>query len=187
MNNSRIGLGMVWMACTLAACSSVEPKIAPPGSSYACQSAQAKGMPSNGQGDYGCHFFLLHPQTGKVLANTPYHLAVLSAADLPGAKPKTILEVNETTDDQGRSAFVRANIPITPENITFVERIGAGPYGTSPRLIRASDGEVVIRAQYYFTYCGGKSYTGITDERGNGVMFMFETACDVNVTFYRKK
>lgn len=56
-----------------------------------------------------------------------------------------------------------------------------------PRLIRPTDGQVVVRAQYYMTMCDTPPYTGITDERGNGVMFRSATPCKTNVTFYRKK
>ena len=158
-----------------------------PSSSYACQSEQVSGLPVAGQGVYGCHFYLHHPKTHQILANTAYYLAIYPAPANGRANPAPIVNLEGVTDAQGRSGYVRAAFPITPDRTQFVERIGSGSYGRSPRLIRPTDGLPIPGMNYEVTWCG-KPYAGITDELGNGVMFSTTSdACHVKVYFFAKR
>jgi hypothetical protein len=95
--------------------------------------------------------------------------------------------MNGETDAQGRSGYARADFPITPDRVEFVERIGSGPYGRTPRLLNGMDGQPVPGMHYDGTWCGAP-YTGISDEHGNGVYFATTNdRCAIKVTFYRKR
>jgi len=160
---------------------------APPSSSYACQTKQIKGAPTAGEGAYGCHFYLHHPETHQILANTAYHLAIYPAPSTSKEHPSPVVKLQGVTDAQGRSGYVRAAFPITPDRVQFVERIGSGPYGLSPRLLRPTDGLAMPGMNYVVKWCG-EPYTGMTDERGNGAMFSSTSdSCKVDVSFYRKR
>jgi hypothetical protein len=191
MNSSKtatgFGMKLILLTGLIGGCVSPVINEIPPTSSYACQARQVRGSPTAGQGEYGCHFQLRHPETDKVLANTPYHLDVYPPAE-GDKEPRPSATLVGVTDAQGRSGFIRSPFPITPERVRFVEMMGSGPHGVSPRLVSAVDGKSIPASKYYVTWCGGAPYNGVTDERGNGVMFSSPTkTCQIKVVFYRRK
>lgn len=152
-------------------------------SSYACEADQVPGTTAIGEGAFGCHFRLRNPETRQIRANVPYKLKLYTEPESSQQARKTVLSFEGVTDAQGRSVYVRAPFFITPDRLYFVEKIGSGPYMTTPRLVRATDGKVMPGMHYNFTWCG-EPYAGVTDEQGNGVEFHSERTCKVNVKFY---
>ena len=144
------------------------------GSSYACQPTPVAGQRSEGEGAYGCYFQLMHPETKKVLVNTPYYLAIYA----PGESDRASHQIYGVTDEQGRSLFLRAGFPIKPEQVIFVQTLGKGDYSGVSQLTRAD--QVVAFGRYQITGCG-QEYKGMTDERGYVVMLQCESAQMINV------
>lgn len=154
------------------------------GSSYACEAKQVPGTTVIGKGVFGCHFRLHHPESHRVLADTSYSLHLYAAPERPGEKREPVLSFEGITDAEGRSVYVRAAFPITPDRLYFVEKIGNGPYKRSPRLVRATDDSAIPGMHYKVTWCGAP-YVGVSDERGNGAEFRSaDPGCKINVQFY---
>jgi hypothetical protein len=102
-----------------------------------------------------------------------------------GQKRDPVLSFEGTTDAEGRSVYVRAAFPITPDRLYFVEKIGTGPYKRSPRLVRATDGLAIPGMHYKVTWCGAP-YVGVSDEQGNGAEFRSEDPdCKISVQFFK--
>jgi len=173
------------LASQVAGCTSTTIAAAPsPASSYACVPEQVKGSQVTGEGKYGCHFYLHHPVTHQLLADTAYRLDIYSAPANGGKPPPPVLSLDGKTDAGGRSSYVRAAFPMTPDKVKFVERIGSGPYSITPRILRPTDGLAIPHMKYTFDLCG-KPYSGTTDERGNGTSFHTPEPCEVSAKFYR--
>lgn len=156
-----------------------------PGSSYACDPTRVAGSHTVGDGRFGCHFRLHDPATGRILANTPYTVALA----LPG-NPATSLEnialhYEGVTDTNGRSTYVRSPLPITLERVYFVQRIGNGKYQRTPRLMHPINGLAMPNVQYMIDVCG-QQYKGVSDERGNGAEYHSDNpACEIRAQFYK--
>ena len=143
-------------------------------------------MATSGKGQYGCHFYLHRPETQQILANTPYYLAVYPASAKGRTRNEPLVVLTGVTDARGRSGYVRADFPIIPEQVQFVEMIGSGQIGQTPRLIRPTDGAVMPGMRYLIKWCG-KEYTGITDEQGNAPRLSSNEPCQFEVRFFAKK
>lgn len=180
-----LAVSILLMTNLVAGCASTIINDVPPSSSYACQPVQAKGSPVAGEGKYGCHFYLHHPETHQLLVNTAYRIDIYPAPANGSKPPSPVLTLDGKTDADGRSGYVRAAFPLTPDKVKFVERIGSGPYSITPRLIRPTDGLAMPDINYIVKWCG-KPYTGTTDEHGNGAAFNTPEPCAVSVNFYRK-
>lgn len=152
------------------------------GSSYLCHGRQQDGQESTGHGQFGCYFILHDPATKQILANTPYFIAVYKKAD--DANP--YLTAKGTTDRNGRSVFVRSPTPFSPQTMRFIQMVGTGEASTVPVLVRPTDGSRVPFMNYEIKGCN-RSYSGMTDETGVGVMYRCPTQEKVSVSFYRTR
>ena len=152
-------------------------------SSYECRSTPVDGLPTAGDGAYGCHFQLLDAETKGVLGNTPYSLDIYAPAKTKGVERLPLATLKGVTDAHGRSGFIRAPFPIKPEDVRFVRMLGTGPYGRSPRLVRPTDGSGSAGINYYVKGCG-YDRKGITDEQGFSALFLAETECKLDGVFY---
>lgn len=152
-------------------------------SSYECRPTPVDGLPTAGDGAYGCHFQLLDAETKGVLGNTPYSLDIYAPAKTKGAERLPLTTLKGVTDAHGRSGFIRAPFPIKPEDVRFVRMLGTGPYGRSPRLVRPTDGSGSAGINYYVKGCG-YDRKGITDEQGFSALFLAETECKLEGAFY---
>ncbi|VWC11373.1 hypothetical protein BLA23254_05305 [Burkholderia lata] len=152
------------------------------GSSYTCNSAQADGLVTAGRGANGCYFVLHDPATKQPLPNTRYAFALYTSA----AQDNRELEVEGTTDAQGRTAYMRSAAPIDAARMVLVRTIGDGPTGRIPVLVRPQDGKRIPFAQYKVTGCNGP-YEGVTDETGHGVMYRCKTQSKIAVSFYQSR
>lgn len=157
--------------------------VATSASSYECRPTPVDGLATAGDGAYGCHFQLLDAETKGVLGNTPYSLDIYAPAKSKGADRLPLSTLKGVTDAHGRSGFIRAPFPIKPEDVRFVRMLGTGPYGRSPRLVRATDGSGSAGINYYVKGCG-YDRKGITDEQGFSALFLAETECKLEGTFY---
>ncbi len=157
--------------------------VATSASSYECRPTPVEGLPTAGDGAYGCHFQLLDAETRDVLGNTPYSLDIYAPAKSRGEGSLPLVTLKGVTDVHGRSGFIRATFPIKPENVRFVRMLGTGPYGRSPRLVRATDGSGSAGINYYVKGCG-YDRKGITDEQGFSALFLAETECKLEGAFY---
>jgi len=178
-------VSFVLLATFVAGCASSNVNDVPPTSSYRCQSAQVSRSSVTGEGMYGCHFYLHNPETHQLLANTAYRIDIYPAPANGGNPPLSIFTAEGKTDAAGRSGYVRAAFPLTPDRVKFVEQLGSGRYSMTPRLIRPTDGLAIPDMIYIVEWCG-KTYTGTTDEQGNGAAFSTPVPCEVNVKFYAK-
>ena len=152
-------------------------------SSYECRPTPVDGLPMTGEGAYGCHFQLLDTETKAILVNTPYSLDIYAPAKSAAAETVFFATLKGVTDAHGRSGFIRAPFPITPERMRFVRVLGSGPYGRSPRLLRPTDGLGVAGMHYHVTGCG-YDQTGITDEQGLAPLFLSASECKLKAAFY---
>lgn len=152
------------------------------GSSYTCNRTQADGLVLAGQGANGCYFVLHDPATKQALPNTRYAFALYTSA----AQNNKELEVEGTTDAQGRTAYVRSAAPIDAARMVLVRMIGVGPSGRIPVLVRPTDGQRIPFAAYKVTGCNGP-YEGVTDETGRGVMYRCKTPSKIDVSFYQSR
>lgn len=152
-------------------------------SSYECRPMPVDGLPMAGEGAYGCHFQLFNTETKEILVNTPYSLDVYAPAKSAAAETVFLTTLKGVTDGHGRSGFIRAPFPITPERMRFVRVVGSGPYGRSPRLVRPTDGLGVAGVNYHVKGCG-HDQKGITDEQGRAPLFISESECKLEGTFY---
>lgn len=143
-------------------------------------------MQTAGHGDYGCYFFLRDPDDRKLLPDTRYIVKVFFSPEAREDDHLPLFEFEGKTDAVARTNFIRTPIPITPQNMVFVQKIGLGDYGRIPRLVRGSDGEAVAGARYTVTWCNG-TYSGVTDELGNGALISSEQSCSINVAFHAPK
>ncbi|OXI37059.1 hypothetical protein [Burkholderia aenigmatica] len=137
------------------------------GSSYTCNPTQADGQATAGRGANGCYFVLHDPATKQVLPNTHYAFALYTSA----AQDNQELEVEGTTDAQGRTVYVRSAAPIDAARMV---------------LVRPQDGKRIPFAQYKVTGCNGP-YEGVTDETGRGVMYRCKTQSKIEVSFYQSR
>jgi hypothetical protein len=176
------------LAGLVAGCASTrvsEPQIVParpPSSSYDCRTDPVDGLPTAGEGNYGCHFYLLAPGTKRVRANTPYMIQVYVPGQVQSKKEAVSVELVGVTDAQGRSGFVRAPFPITPKLVRFVEVIGSGPYSAGSQFVRSTDGNGAADILYHFHSCKG-DFFGLTDEQGHTPMFTTKESCAYDLTF----
>ena len=152
------------------------------GSSYTCNPTQADGQATAGKGANGCYFVLHDPATKQALPNTHYAFALYTNA----AKDNPELEVEGSTDAQGRTVYVRSAAPIDAARMVLVRTIGDGPTGRIPVLVRPQDGKRIPFAQYKVTGCNGP-YEGVTDETGRGVMYRCKTQSKIDVSFYQSR
>ncbi|MCA8292438.1 hypothetical protein LGN19_01405 [Burkholderia sp. AU30198] len=152
------------------------------GSSYTCNPTQADGQATAGRGANGCYFVLHDPATKQVLPNTHYAFALYTSA----AQDNQELEVEGTTDAQGRTVYVRSAAPIDAARMVLVRTVGDGPMGRIPVLVRPQDGKRIPFAQYKVTGCNGL-YEGVTDETGRGVMYRCKTQSKIEVSFYQSR
>lgn len=152
-------------------------------SSYECRPMPVDGLPMAGEGAYGCHFQLLDTETKEILVNTPYSLDVYAPSKSAASETPFLTTLKGVTDAHGRSGFIRAPFPITPERIRFVRVVGSGPYGLSPQLLRPTDGAGVAGMHYHVTGCG-YDQTGITDEQGLAPLFLSVSECKLKAAFY---
>ncbi|MFJ1209421.1 hypothetical protein [Burkholderia pyrrocinia] len=152
------------------------------GSSYTCNRTQADGQVSAGAGANGCYFVLHDPATKQALPNTRYAFALYTSA----AQDNKELEVEGTTDEQGRTAYVRSAAPIDAARMVLVRMIGHGPTGRIPVLVRPTDGQRIPFAAYKVTGCNGP-YEGVTDETGRGVMYRCKTPSKIDVSFHQSR
>jgi hypothetical protein len=152
------------------------------GSSYACHRTQADGQVTAGTGANGCYFVLHDPATKQPLPNTRYAFALYTSA----AQDSRELEVEGTTDAQGRTAYMRSGAPIDAARMVLVRTIGDGPTGRIPVLVRPTDGKRIPFAQYKVTGCNGP-YEGMTDETGHGVMYRCKEQSKISVSFYQSR
>ncbi|VWC65713.1 hypothetical protein BLA50215_00147 [Burkholderia lata] len=152
------------------------------GSSYTCNPVQADGLVTAGTGANGCYFVLHDPATKQPLPNTRYAFALYTSA----AQDNRELEVEGTTDAQGRTAYVRSAAPIDAARMVLVRTIGHGPTGRIPVLVRPQDGKRIPFATYKVTGCNGP-YEGVTDETGRGVMYRCKTQSKIDVSFYQSR
>lgn len=152
-------------------------------SSYECRQTPVDGLPTAGDGAYGCHFQLLDAETKGILGNTPYSLDIYAPAKTKDAERLPLATLKGVTDAHGRSGFIRAPFPIHPEDVRFVRMFGTGPYGRSPRLVRATDGLGSAGINYYVKGCG-YDHKGLTDEQGFSALFLAETECKLEGAFY---
>ncbi|MEO6920639.1 MAG: hypothetical protein ABI171_16790 [Collimonas sp.] len=188
IEKSKVVTGVMAMlsASLIAGCASNVTMDAPSTSSYECRPKPVDGLPSTGNGAYGCHFQLHDTVTKGILANTPYWLDVYAPSKPGSPKGEPVATLNGVTDSQGRSGFVRAPFPITPEMVRFIKVIGTGPYGRSPRLLSPINGLGVPGALYQIKYCGGE-LSGTADEQGYAPMFNSESSCKIEARFYQKR
>lgn len=162
-----------------------EPKIvpaSPPSSSYDCRTDPVDGLPTAGEGNYGCHFYLLAPGSKRARANTPYMIQVYAPGQVLSKEEVVSVELQGVTDAQGRSGFVRAPFPITPKLVRFVEVIGSGPYSAGSQFAWPTDGKGAADFMYHFHSCVG-DFFGLTDEQGYTPMFTTKESCVYDVTF----
>ncbi|NTZ83735.1 hypothetical protein FCJ61_12170 [Burkholderia metallica] len=152
------------------------------GSSYTCNPTQADGQASAGRGANGCYFVLHDPATRQALPNTRYAFALYTRA----AQDNPELEVEGTTDVQGRTVYMRSDAPIDATRMILVRMIGDGPTGRMPVLVRPTDGKRIPFAQYRVTGCNGP-YEGVTDETGRGVMYRCKARSKIDVSFYQSR
>ncbi|WP_175870242.1 hypothetical protein [Burkholderia sp. BCC0397] len=152
------------------------------GSSYTCNPTQADGQASAGRGANGCYFVLHDPATQQALPNTRYAFALYTRA----AQDNPELEVEGTTDAQGRTVYMRSDAPIDATRMILVRMIGDGPTGRMPVLVRPTDGKRIPFAQYRVTGCNGP-YEGVTDETGRGVMYRCKARSKIDVSFYQSR
>ncbi|MCA8271250.1 hypothetical protein LGN17_01765 [Burkholderia sp. AU30280] len=152
------------------------------GSSYTCHPVQVDGQATAGRGVNGCYFVLHDPATKQPLPNTRYAFALYTSA----AQDNRELEVEGTTDAQGRTIYLRSAAPIDASRMVLVRTIGDGPTGRIPVLVRPQDGKRVPFAEYKVTGCNGP-YEGVTDETGRGVMYRCKTQSKIDVSFYRSR
>ncbi|VWB41390.1 hypothetical protein BLA6993_01847 [Burkholderia lata] len=152
------------------------------GSSYTCNPTPADGLVTAGTGINGCYFVLHDPETKQPLPNTHYAFALYTSA----AQDHQELEVEGTTDAQGRTAYVRSAAPIDAARMVLVRTIGDGPTGRIPVLVRPQDGKRVPFAKYKVTGCNGP-YEGTTDETGRGVMYRCNAQSKIAVSFYQSR
>ncbi|WP_175924960.1 hypothetical protein [Burkholderia cepacia] len=152
------------------------------GSSYTCYPTQSDGQVTAGKGANGCYFVLHDPATKQPLPNTHYAFALYTSA----AQDNKELEVEGTTDAQGRTAYVRSAAPIDAARMVLVRTIGDGPMGRIPVLVRPTDGKRVPFAKYKVIGCNGP-YEGTTDETGRGVMYRCKTQSKIDVSFYSSR
>ncbi|HDR9481847.1 TPA: hypothetical protein QDC20_003262 [Burkholderia aenigmatica] len=152
------------------------------GSSYTCNPTQSDGQATAGRGANGCYFVLHDPATKQVLPNTHYAFALYTSA----AQDNQELEVEGTTDAQGRTVYVRSAAPIDAARMVLVRTVGDGPMGRIPVLVRPQDGKRIPFAQYKVTGCNGL-YEGVTDETGRGVMYRCKTQSKIEVSFYQSR
>ena len=80
-----------------------------------------------GKGVNGCYFVLHDPATKQPLPNTRYAFALYTSA----AQDNRELEVEGSTDAQGRTAYMRSSAPIDAARMVLVRTIGDGPTGAS--------------------------------------------------------
>ncbi|WP_322088761.1 hypothetical protein [Burkholderia sp. BCC1999] len=152
------------------------------GSSYTCNPTQVDGQAAAGKGVNGCYFVLHDPATKQALPNTHYAFALYTSA----AQDSRELEVEGTTDGQGRTVYMRSAAPIDASRMILVRMIGDGPTGRIPVLVRPTDGKRIPFAQYKVTGCNGP-YEGVTDETGRGVMYRCKTQSKIDVSFYQSR
>ncbi|WP_175968163.1 hypothetical protein [Burkholderia sp. BCC0322] len=152
------------------------------GSSYTCNPTQADGLVTAGSGVNGCYFVLHDPATKQPLPYTRYAFALYTSA----AQDNRELEVEGTTDAQGRTAYMRSTAPIDAARMVLVRTVGDGPTGRIPVLVRPQDGKRIPFAEYRVTGCNGP-YEGVTDETGRGVMYRCKTQSKIDVSFYRSR
>ncbi|TDA48230.1 hypothetical protein [Burkholderia pyrrocinia] len=152
------------------------------GSSYTCNRTQADGQVSAGGGANGCYFVLHDPATKRVLPNTRYAFALYTSA----AQNAKELEVEGTTDEKGRTAYVRSAAPIDASRMVLVSMIGVGQTARIPVLVRPTDGQRIPFAAYKVTGCNGP-YEGVTDEAGHGVMYRCKTPSKIDVSFHQSR
>lgn len=174
------------MGANLAGCAVIGD--APPAevkSSYACQSQALKGQAIEGQGDFGCYFQLRQPGTNKLLAHTPYELVVFTTSK----KTLPLHNIKGTTDEQGRSVYVRTPFPIAPSQMHFFEIVGEGTFvGGVTQFVHPIDGRVLPGNRYRMEGKGCEfAYEGVTDEQGYTVQGRGATACKIEVSFFAKK
>jgi len=152
------------------------------GSSYTCNPAPVDGQVAAGRGANGCYFVLHDPATKQPLPNTRYAFALYTSA----AQDNQELEVEGTTDAQGRTAYMRSAAPIDAARMVLVRTIGDGPTGRIPVLVRPQDGKRIPFATYKVNGCNGP-YDGVTDETGRGVMYRCKTQSKIDVSFYQSR
>lgn len=152
------------------------------GSSYTCNPTQADGLVTAGKGVNGCYFVLHDPATKQPLPNTRYAFALYTSA----AQDNRELEVEGSTDAQGRTAYMRSSAPIDAARMVLVRTIGDGPTGRIPVLVRPQDGKRIPFATYRISGCNGP-YEGVTDETGRGVMYRCKTKSKIDVSFQQSR
>ncbi|OXI29717.1 hypothetical protein CFB89_20840 [Burkholderia sp. AU16741] len=165
--------------CANTAQQNAQAAAADSGSSYTCHPAQADGQASAGRGANGCYFVLHDPATRQALPNTRYAFALYTSA----AQDSRELEVEGTTDAQGRTIYMRSAAPIDAARMVLVRMIGDGPTGRMPVRVRPTDGKRIPFARYKVVGCNGP-YEGVTDETGRGVMYRCKTQSRIDVSFY---
>lgn len=122
-----------------------DPRIAREGSSYYCWQNTIPGNKEFGKGSKQCHFVLHDPKTRRILPRTPY-LIWLSVSPTSN----DILEVKGITDEQGQTAVIRSENPLTIYDLRVSRRIqspdefsrpdGLELPGISKRLIELVEG-----------------------------------------------
>ncbi|WP_423368884.1 hypothetical protein [Burkholderia sp. LMG 32019] len=181
------GACVTLVAALASGCAGVGQQNAPQaavdsGSSYTCNPTQADGLATTGTGANGCYFVLHDPATKQVLPNTRYAFVLYTSA----AQSNQELEVEGSTDAQGRTAYVRSAAPIDAARMVLIRTVGDGSTGRIPVLVRPTDGKRIPFAKYKVTGCNGP-YDGVTDETGRGVMYRCKTQSKIDVSFDRSR
>ena len=147
---------------------------------YQCHASPVEGMPETGNAkDNGCYFVLHSPETGKILSNAPYFLAVSDPKADPDADPAVLL--TGVTDKMGRSVFVRTPFVIESKNVRFIQLIGSGEYKYGFTMVTRR-GEAIEGEKYSLVVCDKAVYRSNSDYHGETAIYQSDSKCSASLS-----